>query len=100
MSDPVRLIEDGFDLPKGPWDAGWNAAEVNSPDFGMASPAPTRNAAFDPNTGLWWSDVVHRAGGDGLTIEQREPWKPPYRWRSEPIKRLRVEWARWRARRG
>jgi hypothetical protein len=57
-------------------------------------------ATYDPNTGYWHSDEVYRAGGDGLVIEQHEPWTPPYRWHREPIKRLRVEWARWKARRG
>jgi hypothetical protein len=58
-----------------------------------------RTATFDPDTGLWHADEVVSYGGDGLVIHQASPWKPPYRWHREPIKRLRVEWTRWKARR-
>jgi hypothetical protein len=76
----------------------WTPDDVNSPGFGIAATrADTRlrGATFDPNTGYWMSNVVLLA--DGST--RHEPWKPPYRWLREPIKRLRVEWARLKARR-
>lgn len=102
MSDELRELSGMIVREPTPWGAVFSVGDVNSPDFGVAPgnegdgvPAPT----FDPNTGLWHSNAYIVRDASGHSTTHVEPWKPPYRWHREPIKRLRVEWARWKVRR-
>jgi hypothetical protein len=100
LDDSGGLPELSTTIPHEPsvWGKEFTADEVNSPAFGVATVSTDSRltgATFDPNTGYWMSDVLLLP--DGST--RHAPWKPPYRWHREPIKRLRVELARWKARR-
>jgi hypothetical protein len=84
------------------WGATFTADEVNSPDFGTVLDEWMREAAR-----CHVAEVERRilAGENrvempyGDMLGQKVVYTVPV-WHREPIKRLRVEWARWKARRG
>lgn len=84
------------------WGTHFTAADVNSPDFGTVlnehvREAGRRHAAEVERRILAGENRIEMPYG-GM-VGRRAVYTVPI-WHREPIKRLRIEWARWKARRG